>query len=279
HMWRYDATFGQLERLPWAGDAPAPFPDDPDKLVFVRSQAAAKVDAPGEPASIDPTEVVIGDLTTRVAHIVIPASTSQWKDLAVSPDGKHLALVSDRGATGNALERWRVFLVDLPGGEPRPLTKPATAVGSLCWTPDSKSLLYERSHKTLPPDYWEVERYQRFVFFDLFQWDLATSQETRLSRGGCLCPTVTTAGQLFFLVRDRDESGFQTWVQTMELDEARAFARQEPELPVRDAAAWEALIDEVVKETGVPTGSSEVLTPEMAGQLAASFARLYHDRF
>jgi dipeptidyl aminopeptidase/acylaminoacyl peptidase len=53
-----------------------------------------------------------------------------------SPDGKTLAFISDRDGEP------QVYLIDLEGGEARPLTHSALGVESFTWSPDGKFLVY-----------------------------------------------------------------------------------------------------------------------------------------
>ena len=59
------------------------------------------------------------------------------RDASWSPDGKHIAYISDR--TGET----EVWLQDVEGGKPRQLTKDNdTYIRSIKWSPDSKKILY-----------------------------------------------------------------------------------------------------------------------------------------
>src|SRR5262249_49742748 len=152
--------------------------NEPEKLIFVRNLPRPKLDVPGAPPALDLTEVVLGDLNTNEPRILVPASSSAWRNLAVSPDGKRLALVSDRGHEGRRSGHLRIFVRGLAGGEPRPLTPPASHAGPVCWTADGQALVYARSQDPEPADHWEVESGGPNASLDLYQWDLATNRET-----------------------------------------------------------------------------------------------------
>jgi tetratricopeptide (TPR) repeat protein len=252
-------------------------PGDSEKLLFVRSRPVPKLELPGMPVTADPTEVVVGDLATRkVVRVLIPSSRSSWRNLIVSPDGKRLALVSTRGHEDKHPRLWRVFVLDLQGGEPKALTPPAKQVSPVSWTPDSKALVYARSQDPLPPDCWEGDGpLYTAATLDLYQWDLTASQETRLSRGGgFLSPSVTEDGSLFYV------TGSPIQLRRMSLADARAFAAKEPALPQRDVDAWTSLIDQVMKEHNVPANADgTILTPPLLAKLVDTFNRVYSDRF
>jgi hypothetical protein len=272
-----------VRQLDFYGDSPVPVPRDKEKLIFVRSRPVPKLDVPGLPVTIDPTEVVVGDLTTKkIIRTLIPSSNSSWHSLAVSPDGERLALVSNRGHEDRHPQLWRVFVLDMQGGEPKPLSPPARRAGPVSWTPDSKALVYARSQDPLPSDCWEGEG-PLFLEgeFDLYQWDLETNWETRLSRGGGFhSPSVTKDGTLFYLTPQTSKPSSPLQLRRMSLADARNFAAKEPALPQRDVAAWTGLIDRVLEESKVPLNADgAMLTPQLLAKLVETFHGVYHDRF
>ena len=70
------------------------------------------------------------------------------RDASWSPDGKHIAYISDR--TGET----EVWLQDVEGGKPRQLTKDNdTYIRSINWSPDSKKILYtDRKNRIVEVD-------------------------------------------------------------------------------------------------------------------------------
>src|SRR5579871_775489 len=206
HLLRYDLQSGRSDGLcdsqvlSFDGESPVCLPAEPHRLVFVRTQARPKLGVPGKRPTRDLTEVVVGDLNTKEVRVLVPASASAWRDLAVSPDGTRLALVSDRGHEGEHTEHLRVFVVDLAGGEPRPVSPPVSQTGPVCWTADSQALVYARSQEPPSPDYWEEEPAGQHGTVDLYHYDLAKNEETQWSRGGgCFSPKMGTNGQLYYL--------------------------------------------------------------------------------
>src|SRR5207302_1311818 len=117
-----------VQILPFGGESPTPLPGEQEKLIYVRTQLRPKVAVPGSAPTPDLTEIVLYDWTTLETQVLVPASSSQWRRLVASPDGKRLAMVSDRGHEGQRSQHLRVFVLDVAGGEPKPLTPPATEI-------------------------------------------------------------------------------------------------------------------------------------------------------
>src|SRR5262249_11777709 len=150
----------------------------------------------------------------------------RWREPASSPDGKQLAIISDRGAPPG---QWRVFVLSLKPRQPKPepVSPPAARVEGVCWAPDGKALVYARSQTPTPPDHAPGMPKDSC---DLFLLDLETKKETRLSRGGGFTsPSLTKEGTLYFLARTPQPDGppaVALW--EMRLEGARQFvARQE----------------------------------------------------
>jgi dipeptidyl aminopeptidase/acylaminoacyl peptidase len=55
-----------------------------------------------------------------------------------SPDGKHVAFLSQRGESGQT----QIYLIPVAGGEAMQLTRSETSVGSLKWSPDGSRIAY-----------------------------------------------------------------------------------------------------------------------------------------
>lgn len=265
----------------WKGQWIAPVPGPDEKVVFVRSHAVAKVGLDDKPAN-DLTEVVLGDGASQTVRTLIPPNPNNWRHLIVSPDGRRLALVSDRGSQVPGPQRWRIFLLDLQGGEPQPVTPPASQYGSVCWTPDGQALVYARSQEPTPPDHAADRVAGRLAALDLYEWNLKTGQEVRLSRGGGFgSPTVTAEGLLAFVVQGVTEKRQpQSWLRGLELAAARQFAAAEPELPRRTLELWTRLVEGAVQEAAL-RGDEDgaALSPEVLARLSAAFSKQYQALF
>lgn len=280
-LWRYNVREIGVEVLRFRGQSPVPIPGDPDRIVFVRSRPVAKVETPGMTASADPVEIVVGNLKTGKMNVVLPLDKAAWNHLTVSPNGKQLAAVSNRGHPGKDFLPWRLFVGDLADGKMKPLTRPAGEIGSVGWTADGQALLYARTQNPLPPDCWaNTEGYYRAT--DLFEYNLAAQKETRLSRGGgFLSPSLGSDGSLYFLTAKPDNSlRNRPRVGKMTLAAARQFAQTEPELPVRDVAAWAKLLEQVCPGAEMPAQTdTAALDPKWLGRVAERFEKVYRAQF
>jgi tetratricopeptide (TPR) repeat protein len=280
-MRRYEIGASSFEDLLFHGDTPAAWPDEAYKAAFVRSQPRTKVDLPGQRPAPDPTEVIVVDFNTGNSRLLVRASPSSWSHLSPSPDGKRLALVSDRGHEGEQPRRWRVFVLDIESGKLTALTPPAATVGPVCWAPDGDALVYARSQEPLPLDAWDSEPERRQQALDLFVWDLTTNQETRVSRGGGFwSPSVSADGTLFYLTWPEDAAGRGVRLRRVPLVAVRALAEKTPDVKTPDAAAWTDLIDKVLAEAGVGGDADGTqLTPGVLAKLADTYQRHYRERF
>jgi tetratricopeptide (TPR) repeat protein len=263
------------------GDWPASGGAEGQFVAFVRSLPVAKVEVPGRPASPDQSEVVLANLLTQTEKVIVPASPSSWSHLAISPDGSRLALVSDRVSAGGSQRGLRVFVLDLAGGEPKPLTLPASRVESVCWTNDGKALVYARTRDPAPADHWEEEVSGAHRAMDLYQWNLETNRETRLSRGGgFFSPSVSQDDQLFYLAQGDGPRDHRLLLRRMSLKAAREFATGEPKPLERDAAAWKNLFERVLSECRLTANvDGGALTPTILARLDETYQKLYRQQF
>src|SRR5262249_23184377 len=106
HVRRYDVLNNRpdgqadVQILPFGGESPAPPPGESEKLIYVRTRLQPKVAVPGSAPTLDLGEIVLYDGTTLETKVLVLASRSRWRHPAASPDGKRLAVVSDRGHEG-----------------------------------------------------------------------------------------------------------------------------------------------------------------------------------
>jgi tetratricopeptide (TPR) repeat protein len=252
-----------------------PVPPDDRRLVLVRDRARPKVEAPLRQWPADPSEVVVYEAEKKVARILIPVGTAVWRAPAVSPDGKRLALVSDSGHEAELPRLWRVFVIDLAGGEPKPLTPASSHAGTVCWGPEGKTLIYARS--AAPNE----ENFLGDAFRpNVFEVDPATRREAPLTVGGGFSsPSVTRDGQLYCL--DQARVGVAEHVQLFRLPLAKArelAAKQNPDH--RGTKVWTEMAAAALTKAGVPADArAPALDEEKVKKLAAAFGEVYRERF
>jgi hypothetical protein len=282
-MREYNINRRELRVLRSVGDAPALDPNDPRALVYVRSRTVAKTEAPGRPGISDPTEVVRGDIDGREApRFLVRASNRNWTRLAVSLDGKRLALIANQPhEKAMYAGRSRVYMMSLEGGEPTPITPPTAQIGDVAWRADGQGLIYSRGHEVLPADYWKEENPWLHQSLDLFHYDLGTMKETRLSRGGGFqCAGVDSQGIIYFRCDVNQPGNHCARLLKVELKAAERFAAGEPESVLRDLRAWTGVIDQALREAGLAGSVAKIkLTPELMAKLSEAYIRAYRDQF
>ncbi len=253
-----------------------PLPPPNQRLVLVRHRARPKFEGPNRQSTSDPSEVVVFEPAQKATRILIPAGTAVWRSPAVSPDGRRLALISDSGHETALPRLWRVFVLDVTGGEPKPLTPAAARAGSVCWGPDAKTLIYDRSAGFNGDDASLGDGYRT----NLFEVDPATGREAPLSVGGGFSsPSVSRTGDLYGLSQTRDAHGEKVELFRVPLARAREFATGQ-QARRRSAKAWVGLAADALAEAGLPADTRPAaLDEEKVKKLAAAFAKAYRERF
>ena len=268
----YDGKSGRLNRTTLRAEAVVPVPGK-GQLVLVKARPRAKVE--GAPAPRDATEVVLvneGDGT--VARTLVRDDKAVWRAPAVSPDGKQILLVSNRGHEGEKPTRWRVFLAELAldarKAPLKPLTQAAERIDAARWTPDGKTVIVARAPSPLPADHRQPAGGQTAC--DLFALDLGSGQEMRLTRGGGFtAPTVSDDGDLGFLVETPQQGGTFAQLVRMSMKGVREFLRDEEAATAKAAERWKAVLNDVAVVTDP--------TPEAMRALDETFRKAYAAHF
>jgi hypothetical protein len=206
---------------------------------------------------------------------VIPLPADELQFLALSPDGKRLAVVAGIAARDQKPARWRVLVLNTDDGGVLCSSPEAARYAGACWTPDGKAIVYSRSQSPAPPDHAPGTAIDAC---DLWQFDPQTKQETRLSRGGGFAsPSVTTdqdkGDQLFFL--NRTAGGVA--LEQLPLQKVREFAQDQEKQQREHAEAWAELSEQVLKGAGLPGESLK--DPEKLKKIAGAFAQDYRTKF
>lgn len=146
--------------------------------------------------------------TPAIEHVSL---TSGFQDLALSPDGRKVAFAA-RGEIWAASAR--------EAGDAVRVSRTAARESQVAWLPDSRRIVYVSERN-------EVSH--------LFQFDLATSTETQLTRGakGDTAPRVSPDGKLVSFVRDGTELRVYDFTSKQERTLATGHLTRSPR-----AVAW-----------------------------------------
>jgi tetratricopeptide (TPR) repeat protein len=272
HMFRLTVADQILHPLDFRGHMPVPVPNDANKLVFVRSRPSAKVAL----ATTDAREIVVANLETQQVRVL--GTLGQGIDcnaLAVSPNGSEV-VVAFNGPAQRAGAYGGLCVFGLGKNKVEFMGPEVAGIRQVAWTPDGTGLIYARKQDPVPLDCTSGPAE------DLFQWDIAARKETRLSRGGGFrAPTVTDAGELFFLTQ-RTLTGHapRTTLQQVPLAAVRKFAAKEPEATPHGAGEWTALLVKVCADAKVPADADgAAFDAETRTRLVDQFRRQVRERF
>jgi len=271
--------FDRLAVAPVAGASAryaVPVPSGQDQWILVRHRSRPKIETGSRQFPADPSEVVVFTPAKRTTRILIPAGTAVWRAPAVSPDGRRLAILSDSGHETTNPRLWRVFVVDVAGGEPKPLSPAAPHVVSVCWAPDGKTLLYDRAAPLTGDDAQPGEGYRT----NLFELDPATGRETPLTHGGGFAsPSLGDGGALFCLVQRQADGQPRTDLLRIPLTRARELTAAWL-AGRRSTRAWLELTALALQDAGLPADAKVgALDEEKMKKLAAAFGTIYRERF
>ena len=139
-----DKTFGVEEYLKLQGVSEMSVSPEGDYVAYSVTHNKIKEDEQQYTVWMVPTA---GGEPVRMSSMESSTWGASW-----SPDGKYLAVLSDRKD-----DKTQVFLMDRRGGDAQQLTKLKQGVGSFQWSPDSKRMLIVAEDPT-PADLDEEER-------------------------------------------------------------------------------------------------------------------------
>jgi len=186
-------------------------------LVFERGFGVWKLDTAGGAAAEVPVKLEGAPAGAGVEHATF---TSEFDQIALSPDGKKIAFLSHGDVFAASAK---------DGGTAARITETTGAESQLVWAPDSRRLIYVGDRNG--------EGQGR-----LYLYDFATGRETRLTEGSADTPQFSPDGE--FLAFQRDRKGL--YVLDM-ADVGKGAGKEKP--PGKERRLAEALLD------GPPVGS------------------------
>ncbi len=282
---RFDVQRQQLETLPAHGEGVAPVPNDPNHVVTVYAVRTAKLEAPGLPVEADRNNIGVCDLRTKKL-VVLRNLPNYLRFPVVSPDGKQVAMWASGSPTADLpSDRFHLIRVSLEGGLLETIPLNAREPGPICWTPDGKSLIYERRLEPPLPLDCLADRPLPVpaAHANLFEYNLEKKEEARLTRGGGFAsPSIDSQGHLYYLTWEAktDWGRPSPRLKQVTLDQVRDFIGKQPELPRRDVAGWTAVITQAADDAQVPSELAKFTpSPEKMAKLAGAFALRYQERF
>ncbi len=248
---------------------------EPERQLAVRIVSRPKTSGTGVQAAPDLTELVAVDNTgVPIPHPGLGKTIRPGRiaSLALSPDGKQLALEQGLPDGDKGTLRWRVVVSSMETGAEVCASPPSTRCAGVCWTPDSKVIIYARSQTPVPADH--SPRLLKDSC-NLYRFEVETKKETRLSRGGGFTsPSMTDKGELCFLSQT-PQAGAPLLVELMSmmLTKADEVVRDQEEATRDLNKHWQARADTGLKKAGVPPKpDASHLKPEDLKKLAGAFA-------
>jgi len=121
-----------------------------------RGDAIYHIEIPEAQACLTESPFKTCDLSTRAKQL----ASTPWraKQLATSPDGKRIALLTDsRTQRWESLDAYGIYLIDVAGGEPRKLLQREAMLDVLHWSPDSRHIFFSFLNGSVEGKYQDAQ--------------------------------------------------------------------------------------------------------------------------
>ena len=92
-------------------------------------------------STLETVSVAIGRVVRRIPHVT-PFAEGEF---AWAPDGRRVAWTRTRSSPSGTFEQSQIFVMNADGTERRPVTPTREYAGGPVWSPDGRSILYERN--------------------------------------------------------------------------------------------------------------------------------------
>jgi tricorn protease len=143
-----------------------------DMIVFERDFGIWKADTAGGKASEIPITRIGAPSGPAAEHLRL---TTQFQDLALSPDGKKVAFAA----------RGEIFAASAKdGGDAARVTMTAAPESQVAWAPDSRKIVYSSERPSTPPTADASAPIRAGGPARLFAYDFASGKETQLTNAG-----------------------------------------------------------------------------------------------
>jgi hypothetical protein len=258
----------------------------PDDRLLVATQAGARPSDDDRPIDLD-RRPAFGQQFVQQRLMIIEEGEkpkallefplARFAHLAVSPDGKQLALVTNKDLPRTAPRAGNLYLAQPDGTGLRRLTKDAELIRSVAWSDDGRFLYVVRrllADKEGPEQRPPFDKYTPSEQpGDLYRISVETSEAVNLTRCGKIDQAWVQGGNILLRISTYDISLSQVGIFKVPLADLARISAQFPEPKLGDVQVQARHIADRLKAAFAPRRLQEVVpTIETLDKLARVFA-------